>query len=119
MVQAKAGLKFNVRPDSGPLMELQQHMLFNEQQIMGEALEGLAIQVGSFQVQILHLFVRQKFFSDLCILVLGISDILMRIRFRGSVSLILSSVTLRMQKNFIFLYNLPPGTLSSVFNLLL
>jgi hypothetical protein len=28
VVQAKAGLKFNVRPDSGPLMELQQHMLF-------------------------------------------------------------------------------------------
>jgi hypothetical protein len=50
VVQAKAGLKFNVRPDSGPLMELQQHMLFNEQQIMGEALEGLAIQVGSVQV---------------------------------------------------------------------
>ncbi len=50
MVQAKAGLKFNVRPDSGPLMELQQHMLFNEHQIMGEALEGLAIQVGSVQV---------------------------------------------------------------------
>jgi hypothetical protein len=65
VVQAKAGLKFNVRPDSGPLMELQQHMLFNEQQIMGEALEGLAIQVGSVQVQILHLFVRQKFFQIL------------------------------------------------------
>jgi hypothetical protein len=28
VVLAKAGPKFNVRPDSGPLMELQQHMLF-------------------------------------------------------------------------------------------
>jgi hypothetical protein len=88
VVQAKAGLKFNVRPDSGPLMELQQHMLFNEQQIKGEALEGLAIQVGSVQVRTLHLFVRQKFFSDLFLSVLGIRDILVRIRIRGSVSLV-------------------------------
>jgi hypothetical protein len=80
VVQAKAGLKFNVRPDSGPLMELQQHMLFNEEQIMGEALQGLAIQVGSFHVRILYLFVRQKFFSDLFISVLGIRDIFVRIR---------------------------------------
>jgi hypothetical protein len=87
VVQAKAGLKFNVRPDSGPPTELQQHMLFNEQQIMGEALEGLAIQVGSFQVQMLHLFVRQEFFSDLFISVLGVRDILVRIQIRGSVSL--------------------------------
>ncbi len=105
MVQAKAGLKFNVRPDTGPLMELQQHMLFNQQQIMGEALEGLAFQVGSVQVRILHLLVRQKFFSDLFISVLGIRDILVRIQIRGSVSLADPTLrTLRMQKKISYFF---------------
>jgi hypothetical protein len=62
-----------------------------------------------------------KFFSGKA--VLGILDILVRIRIRGSEIRLLSSLTSRMQKNYLFFIflsnNLPAGTLSSVLNFVL
>jgi hypothetical protein len=62
-----------------------------------------------------------KFFSGKA--VLGILDILVRIRIRGSEIRLLSSLTSRMQKNYLFFIflsnNLSAGTLSSVLNFVL
>ena len=47
LVQARAGLKFHVRPDSvEPKMSLEANMVYREQEVMEEALGGSAFQGG-------------------------------------------------------------------------
>jgi hypothetical protein len=46
LIQAKAGLKFHVRPESKPKMEIEDNMIFNEKEVLDEVLRGTAFKGG-------------------------------------------------------------------------